>query len=154
MQQNNYMKAVVFDDFGDADVLLYSDTAKPKPRNDEVLIRVQAAGVNRPDILQRQGHYPPPKGASDILGLEVAGIIEETGERVCALLEGGGYAEFAVARRAQCLPIPKGISMIEAAALPECIATVWKNVFMLGAFQAGHVALVHGGTSGIGSTAI
>jgi NADPH2:quinone reductase len=134
---------------------------RPVPAADEVLIRVFAAGLNRPDILQRLGKYPPPPGASDIPGLEVAGEIVESndrqwkaGDRVCALLAGGGYAEYTVAPGAQCLPIPEGLTMTEAAALPETVFTVWNNVFKRGALQPGETFLVHGGTSGIGTTAI
>lgn len=134
---------------------------RPSPAQGEVLIRVMAAGINRPDILQRLGKYPPPPGASDLPGLEVAGEIAESrdpqwkvGDRVCALLAGGGYAEYAVAPGGQCLPVPEEITMIEAAALPETVFTVWNNVFIRGALQPGETLLVHGGTSGIGTTAI
>jgi len=126
----------------------------PIAKNDEVVIRVHAAGVNRPDLLQRMGKYPPPPGITDIPGLEVAGEIVGTGERVCALLPGGGYAKYAVAHRALCLPVPDGISMIEAAALPECVFTVWNNVFVRGQLKPGETILIHGGSSGIGTTAI
>jgi putative PIG3 family NAD(P)H quinone oxidoreductase len=127
-----------------------------------VLIRVEAAGVNRPDIMQRQGKYPPPPGASDIPGLEVAGEVVETkgearwkpGDRVCALVAGGGYAEFCAAPALQCLPIPQGLTAIEAAAIPETYFTVWTNLFQRGRLQPGETVLIHGGTSGIGSTAI
>lgn len=126
----------------------------PVPGPGEVLIRVQAAGVNRPDILQRLGKYPPPPGITDIPGLEVAGVREDTGEKICALLAGGGYAEYAVAPEGQCLPVPKALSMIEAAALPEAVFTVWNNLFLRGQLKAGETALIHGGASGIGTTAI
>lgn len=126
----------------------------PITKSGEVLIRVRAAGVNRPDLLQRAGKYPPPPGASDIPGLEVAGEIVGTGEAVCALLAGGGYAEYVAVPRGQCLPLPKGLNMIEAAALPETVFTVWKNLFRLGGLQSGETALIHGGSSGIGTTAI
>ena len=135
----------------------------PRPGKDEVLIRVAAAGVNRPDVMQRQGRYPPPAGASDLPGLEVAGEIvaigPETsgvsvGDKVTALLPGGGYAEYAVAAAALCLPIPEGLSMIEAAAIPETYFTVWTNLFERGGCKAGDTVLIHGGTSGIGTTAI
>jgi putative PIG3 family NAD(P)H quinone oxidoreductase len=128
-----------------------------------VLIRVAAAGVNRPDLLQRQGKYPPPPGASDVIGLEVAGTIVATGpgadpwtpgDRVCALVAGGGYAEYCAAPAPQCLPVPSGFSMIEAAAMPETFFTVWTNVFERGRLQPGESLLVHGGASGIGTTAI
>ncbi|MGH9160783.1 MAG: NAD(P)H-quinone oxidoreductase [Vicinamibacteraceae bacterium] len=135
----------------------------PEPGPSEILIRVQAAGVNRPDILQRQGSYPPPPGASDILGLEVAGNVVKCGsgvtrwvpgESVCALLAGGGYAEYAVAPEPQCLPLPEGLTARESAALPETFFTVWTNVFDRGDLKKGETLLVHGGASGIGTTAI
>jgi putative PIG3 family NAD(P)H quinone oxidoreductase len=129
----------------------------------EVLVRVAAAGVNRPDVLQRQGKYPPPPGASDIPGLEIAGEIVAVGEgvadwrvgdRVCALVAGGGYAEYCPAPSPQCLPVPKGVGLVEAAALPETFFTVWTNVFERGRLAAGETILVHGGTSGIGTAAV
>jgi NADPH:quinone reductase-like Zn-dependent oxidoreductase len=135
----------------------------PEPGNGEVLIRVAAAGVNRPDIVQRQGHYPPPPGASDLPGLEVAGTVTQlgpdvtgvkVGDEVTALLAGGGYAEYATAAAPLCLPIRKGLSLIEAAALPETYFTVWTNLFERGGCKAGDDVLIHGGTSGIGTTAI
>jgi putative PIG3 family NAD(P)H quinone oxidoreductase len=143
--------------------LQLTDQPKPSPLANQVLIQVAAAGVNRPDLLQRQGVYPPPAGASDILGLEVAGVVVETGpevttlkvgDKVCALLSGGGYAEFCVADAACCLPVPSNFSFVQAAALPECFFTVWSNVFARGQLQAGESLLVHGGGSGIGVTAI
>jgi NADPH2:quinone reductase len=152
--EKQFMKAIDLRGPGGPEQMVYGDMERPQPGPGQVLIRVRAAGVNRPDLLQRRGHYPPPPGASPVLGLEVAGIIEETGEAVCALLEGGGYAEYAVAARAQCLPLPKGLSFEEAAALPECVFTVWNNVFIRGGFQSGETVLVHGGASGIGTTAI
>jgi NADPH2:quinone reductase len=135
----------------------------PQPGPGEVLIRVAAAGINRPDIVQRQGHYPPPPGASDLPGMEVAGAVAElgpgvteprVGDQVTALLTGGGYAEFAVAAAPLCLPIPTGLTPVEAAALPETFLTVWTNVFERGGCKAGDTVLIHGGTSGIGTTAI
>jgi len=135
----------------------------PKPKNDEVLIKVHAAGVNRPDIMQRQGLYPPPQGASDILGLEVAGTVVALGEssshlnigdNVCALVSGGGYAEYCVASTALCLPIPEGFNFIQAAALPETYFTVWSNLFDRAKLQTNETVLIHGGSSGIGTTAI
>lgn len=135
----------------------------PQPGPGEVLIRVAAAGVNRPDIMQRRGLYPPPRGASDLPGLEVSGTIVALGEdvtqwrkgdRVCALLAGGGYAEYAVAPEGQCLPVPEGVSLEEAACLPETFFTVWSNLFERGYAAPGETVLVHGGTSGIGTTAI
>jgi len=135
----------------------------PVPGSDDVLIRVAAAGVNRPDIMQRQGRYPPPPGASDLPGLEVAGEVAavganvssfNVGDKVTALLAGGGYAEYAVASAALCLTVPAGLSMVEAAAIPETFFTVWTNLFERGRCKAGDTVLIHGGTSGIGTTAI
>ena len=135
----------------------------PRPGDGEVLIKVAAAGVNRPDVMQRQGRYPPPAGASDLPGLEVAGEVValgpkvsglRLGDRVTALLAGGGYAGFAVAAAPLCLPIPTGLSLVEAAALPETFFTVWTNLFERAACKAGDTVLIHGGTSGIGTTAI
>ena len=135
----------------------------PQPGEGEVLIRVVAAGVNRPDIMQRQGRYPPPPGASDLPGLEISGEVVAlgpnvpgvaVGERVVALLPGGGYAGYAVAAAPLCLPVPSGVSMVEAAAIPETYFTVWTNLFERGGCKAGDTVLVHGGTSGIGTTAI
>jgi putative PIG3 family NAD(P)H quinone oxidoreductase len=148
---------------GPPEVLKIAVRPRPAAGEDEVLIRVRAAGVNRPDVLQRQGGYPPPPGASDIPGLEVAGEIVELGAKVeawkvgdpvCALVTGGGYAEYVAAPAPQCLPIPKGLSLVEAAGLPETFFTVWTNVFERGRLQAGETLLVHGGSSGIGTTAI
>lgn len=148
---------------GEADNLQLATAATPRPRNGEVLIRVAAAGINRPDLLQRRGLYPQPPGASETLGLEVAGTVVKTaadvqwprvGERVCALLAGGGYAEYATAPAAQCLPIPARLSMLEACALPETFFTVWSNLFMPGILGADESILIHGGSSGIGTTAI
>ena len=148
---------------GGPEVLVPATRPVPKPGSDEVLIEVAAAGVNRPDVLQRMGLYPPPKGASDLLGLEVAGRIVARGEdarrfkegdQVCALVNGGGYAEFAVAPEATTLPVPRGLSLEEAAALPETVFTVWNNVFERGRLEPGEWLLVHGGGGGIGTTAI
>jgi NADPH2:quinone reductase len=134
-----------------------------QPGNEEVLVRVAAAGVNRPDVMQRQGRYPPPPGASDLPGLEIAGEIValgpkvaalKIGDKVTALLPGGGYAEYAIAAAPLCLPVPGGISMVEAAAIPETFFTVWTNLFERGRCKPGDTVLVHGGTSGIGTTAI
>ncbi len=135
-------------------VLALCQRPVPVAKPGEVLIRVHAAGVNRPDLLQRLGKYPPPPGVTDIPGLEVAGEIVGTGEKVCALLAGGGYAEYAVAPADLCLPIPAGLSMAEAASLPETVFTVWNNVFVRGQLKPGETLLVHGGSSGIGTTAI
>jgi putative PIG3 family NAD(P)H quinone oxidoreductase len=136
----------------------------PKPAEGELLVRVAAAGVNRPDILQREGNYAPPPGSSDILGLEVAGEVAakgagdtgpwRVGDPLCALVAGGGYAEYCAVPAPQALPVPRGLSLIEAAALPETCFTVWTNVFQRAALQPGECFLVHGGTSGIGTTAI
>jgi len=151
---------------GGPEVLRIAERPAPEPGPGEVLIAVAAAGVNRPDIIQRTGRYPPPPGASDIPGLEVAGTIAAVGpaatdsarwavgDRVMALLTGGGYAEMAVAPAGQCLPIPGGLSMVEAAAMPETFFTVWSNVVDRGRLRAGETLLVHGGSSGIGTTAI
>jgi NADPH2:quinone reductase len=148
---------------GEPEVLGLATGPVPAPKPDEVLIRVHAAGVNRPDVAQRQGSYPPPPGASPILGLEVAGEVVATGEqvrtlsvgdRVCALTNGGGYAEYCTAPAPQCLAWPKGYDAVRAGALPETSFTVWANLFQLGRLSKGETALVHGGTSGIGVTAI
>jgi putative PIG3 family NAD(P)H quinone oxidoreductase len=148
---------------GGPEVLRPVERPVPEPGDDEVLIRVAAAGVNRPDILQRQGFYPPPPAAPSILGLEVAGTIvamgrgvayELHGHPVCALIAGGGYAEYVAAHADLCLPVPNGYSLVEAAALPETFFTVWSNLFQCGGAKAGDTVLVHGGTSGIGAAAI
>lgn len=148
---------------GAPDVLKPATGPVPAPKPDEVLIRVQAAGVNRPDVAQRQGSYPPPPGASPILGLEVAGGVVakgdavtawSVGDRVCGLANGGGYAEYCAVPAAQCLPWPKGYDALRAAALPETYFTVWANLFQHGRLTAGETVLVHGGSSGIGVTAI
>ena len=157
------MQAVEITAPGGPEVLVSVERPVPEPQAGEVLIAVEAAGVNRPDIMQRRGLYPPPAGSSDLPGLEVAGTVVKLGEgveglsvgdRVCALLPGGGYAEFATAPAVQCLPVPAGLSAVEAASLPETFFTVWANVFERGAFKPGEVVLIHGGTSGIGVTAI
>jgi putative PIG3 family NAD(P)H quinone oxidoreductase len=148
---------------GGPEVLVLATGPVPRPATGEVLIRVAAAGINRPDILQRTGNYPPPPGASPILGLEVSGTVvalgaEVTGwhegDAVCALVAGGGYAEYCVAPAPQCLPVPKGVALVDAAGLPETFFTVWSNVFDRGRLAAGESFLVHGGSSGIGTTAI
>jgi NADPH2:quinone reductase len=148
---------------GGPEVLVAGTRLLPEPGPGEVLIEVEAAGINRPDVLQRQGLYPAPKGASDLLGLEVAGKVVkrgagatrfQVGDLVCALVNGGGYAEYAVAPEATTLPVPPGLTLIEAAALPETVFTVWHNVFERANLQPGEWLLVHGGTSGIGTTAI
>lgn len=148
---------------GGPEVMSVATGPLPTPKPDEVLIRVQAVGVNRPDVAQRQGLYPPPPGASPVLGLECAGEVVEAGpdaapwqpgDRVCALTNGGAYAEYCTAPATQCLPWPKGYDAVRAAALPETFFTVWANLFGHGKLAAGETALVHGGTSGIGTTAI
>ena len=160
------MKAIEITAFGAPDVLRQCERAMSVPSSGELLIRVAASGVNRPDVLQRTGHYPVPPGASDIPGLEVAGTIEQgdeealarsgfkLGDHVCALVAGGGYAEYCVAPVGQCLPVPRGWSDVQAASLPETVFTVWSNVFDRGRLQSGETLLVQGGSSGIGVTAI
>jgi NADPH2:quinone reductase len=148
---------------GAPEVMVPASGPVPKPRDDEVLIRVLAAGVNRPDVAQRKGEYPPPPGASPFLGLEVAGEVAavgaaaqgwKLGDKVCALVNGGGYAEYCTAPATQCLPWPAGYDAVKAASLPETFFTVWANLFGHGQLKAGDWVLVHGGTSGIGVTAI
>jgi putative PIG3 family NAD(P)H quinone oxidoreductase len=148
---------------GEPEVLKATERPDPVPGPGEVLIRVAAAGVNRPDVLQRRGAYPPPPGASDIPGLEVAGAIAaagagvegwRTGDAVCALVSGGGYATMCVAPAPQCLRVPATLDLVSAAAIPETFFTVWSNVFDRGRLQGGETVLFHGGTSGIGTTAI
>jgi putative PIG3 family NAD(P)H quinone oxidoreductase len=157
------MMAIEITKPGGPEVLVPAERPMPTPASGDVLIQVAAAGVNRPDTMQRAGRYPPPPGASDIPGLEIAGTIVEvgaattgwhTGDRVCALVSGGGYAEFCVAPARQCLPVPSGMDFTHAAAIPETFFTVWANVFELGRLQPGESILVHGGSSGIGTTAI
>ncbi len=157
------MKTIVIREAGGPDVLTLADIPVLAPCHGEVLIKVAAAGVNRPDVLQRMGLYPPPRGASNIPGLEVAGEVVELGEgvtrwqpgdKVTALTAGGGYAEYALAHEGSCMRVPAGLGMAEAACLPETFMTVWHNVFERGALKAGEVLLVHGGSSGIGTTAI
>jgi NADPH2:quinone reductase len=160
------MHAIEISSFGSPEVLRLTQRPRPVAAVGEVLIRVSASGVNRPDVLQRTGAYPPPPGASDLPGLEVAGTIESgdaqamaqaglaLGDRVCALVAGGGYAQYAVAPVGQCLPVPQGWSDVESAGLPETFFTVWSNVFERGHLQAGETLLVQGGSSGIGVTAI
>lgn len=157
------MKAIEISRLGGPEVLVPVNRPIPQPGPGEVLIKVAAAGINRPDVFQRAGNYPPPPGASDLPGLEVAGEIVagdpaaagfKTGDRVCALVAGGGYAEYCVAPAQQCLPIPSGLADVEAAGLPETYFTVWSNVFDRGHLTRGETLLVHGGASGIGTTAI
>jgi NADPH:quinone reductase len=157
------MRAVVAARPGGPDALAVVTRPRPVPHAGEVLIKVEAAGVNRPDVLQRMGFYAPPPGASDVLGLEVAGVVVARGDavsrhaegaRVTALVPGGGYAEYCVAHESNALPLPGGLTAVEAAAIPETTFTVWTNVFDRGALKARETLLVHGGTSGIGTTAI
>ena len=160
------MQAVEISAFGAPEVLRLAQRPMPAAGAGEVLIRVRASGVNRPDVLQRSGAYPPPPGASDLPGLEVAGVIESgdadamaaaglaVGDRVCALVAGGGYAEYCVAPVGQCLPVPAGFDDVQAASLPETFFTVWSNVFDRARLQPGETLLIQGGTSGIGVTAI
>ena len=157
------MKYIQIEKHGDPDVLKLNSQSVPDPGPDEVLIRVEAAGVNRPDIMQRKGLYPPPPGATDVLGLEVSGTVEKTGvnvtelkvgSQVCALVSSGGYAEFCLASASICLPIPENISLEHAAGIPETFFTVWTNVFERGHLKSGETLLVHGGSSGIGTTSI
>ncbi len=160
------MRTVEITAFGPAENLRLGERPVPQPGSGELLIRVSASGVNRPDVIQRLGHYPPPPGVSDLPGLEVAGTVVSgdgaalaqaglaVGDRVCALVAGGGYADHCVAPVAQCLPVPEGLSDVEAASLPENYFTVWSNVFDRGRLKAGETLLVQGGSSGIGVTAI
>ena len=157
------MRVVEITQPGKPEVLKPASRPLPQPKTGEVLVKVEAAGVNRPDVLQRTGHYPVPPGASDIPGLEIAGRVAaagvgvsgwRVGDAVCALVQGGGYAEYCAAPALQCLPIPNGLSAIEAASLPETFFTVWSNVFDRARLAPGESFLVHGGSSGIGVTAI
>lgn len=161
--KNLFMRAIEIMASSAEQHLQLTEQARPEVKAGQLLIKVAAAGVNRPDLLQRQGVYPPPPGASTILGLEIAGWVKEVGlgisgfqpgDKVCALVSGGGYAEYCVADALSCLPIPDHFSFIEAAAIPETFFTVWSNVFMRGALQPDESLLVHGGGSGIGTTAI
>jgi putative PIG3 family NAD(P)H quinone oxidoreductase len=157
------MIAIEIREPGEPDVLVPVERPNLSPGPGDVLIKVRAAGVNRPDVMQRRGRYPPPPGASDIPGLEVAGTVEAVGDGVsgwsigdaiCALVAGGGYAEFCLAPSPQCLPIPRGMDFVAAAAIPETFFTVWTNVFERGRLKPGESILIHGGSSGIGTTAI
>ncbi|WP_158751173.1 NAD(P)H-quinone oxidoreductase [Acidobacterium sp. S8] len=158
------MRAIHIEHDGGPEVLTVAEIATPKPGAGEVLIKVAAAGLNRADLLQREGHYPPPPGASPILGMEVSGHIAETGsdvnarwkvgDAVCALIPGGGYAEYCVANAGCCLPLPASVSLTDVAALPEAVFTVWANLFATNYLQSGERLLVQGGTSGIGTMAI
>lgn len=162
MSQAN-MQQVIITEPGGVEKLAYETVAVPTAKADEVLVKVHAFGINRPDILQRQGLYPMPKGVTPVPGLEVAGIVEavgsdvtkfKVGDKVCGLTNGGGYAEYCVVPESQTLTIPEGVSFTQAAAIPETFFTVWANVFQMGKAKAGETVLVHGGTSGIGTTAL
>lgn len=162
MSQAN-MQQVIITEPGGVEKLAYETVAVPIAKADEVLVKVHAFGINRPDILQRQGLYPMPKGVTPVPGLEVAGIVESVGsdvtkfkmgDKVCGLTNGGGYAEYCVVPESQTLTIPEGVSFTEAAAIPETFFTVWANVFQIGKAKAGETVLIHGGTSGIGTTAL
>ncbi len=157
------MKRIAHGQGGNAQVMHLLEDERPAPGPGEVLIEVHVAGVNRPDVLQRSGNYPPPKGASPYLGLEVAGVIAavgtgvdswHVGDRVCALTPGGGYAEYCVTDARHCMPVPNGLTLLQAAALPETYLTVWTNLFDRAGLESGQSVLVHGGSSGIGLTAI
>lgn len=156
------MLAIHILNHGGPEVLVGTTQPIPRPAVGEILIKVEAAGINRPDLLQRRGLYPPPPGASEVPGLEIAGEIIELGEatarfdvgdRVCALVAGGGYAEYCIVHESNALPVPHSLSMVEAAALPETFFTVWANLFQRGKLKAGETVLIHGGSSGIGTTA-
>ncbi len=157
------MPVIEISKHGGPEVLVTATRPVPQPKPDEVLVKVEAAGVNGPDIVQRKGLYPPPKGASDLLGLEIAGTVVAVGSavkewavgnQICALTNGGGYAEYCTVLASHCLPIPKGLSLVEAAGVPESFFTVWSNIFMGARLAAGETMLVHGGAGGIGTTAI
>ncbi len=157
------MMAIAISEPGGPDVLVAEERPMPMPGEEEILVAVAAAGVNRPDVMQRMGKYPPPPGAPDIPGLEVAGVVARSGgsvnrwkegDQVVALVPGGGYAEFCTVHESNALPLPKGLTMVEGAGLPETTFTVWHNVFQRGGLRRGEWLLVHGGTSGIGTTAI
>jgi NADPH2:quinone reductase len=157
------MRAIAIDTPGGPDVLELAELPLPVPKAGELLVKVRAAGVNRPDVLQRKGGYPPPPGAPATPGLEIAGEVAavsegvrryEVGDKVCALVPGGGYAEYCIAAEDNALPVPQGFSFVEAAAIPETFFTVWTNVFDRGRLQPGETVLIHGGSSGIGTTAI
>jgi NADPH:quinone reductase len=163
VEQSEKMRVVVAPRPGGPEALEVQMRPLPVPAAREILVRVEAAGVNRPDVHQRQGHYPPPPGVTDVLGLEIAGevvalgpnaSVHRLGARVTALVPGGGYADYCVAHETNALPLPVGLTPVEAAAIPETYFTVWTNVFVRGALKAGETLLVHGGASGIGTTAI
>lgn len=160
---SNSMQQIMITEPGGVEKLAYESVAIPTPEANEVLVKVHAFGLNRPDILQRQGLYPMPKGVTPVPGLEVAGVVDavgsdvtefKVGDKVCGLTNGGGYAEYCVVPETQILTIPAGVSFVEAAAIPETFYTVWANVFQMGQAKAGETVLIHGGTSGIGTTAL
>ena len=160
---SNSMQHVIITEPGGVDKLAYESVAIPTPKANEVLVQVYAFGINRPDILQRQGLYPMPKGVTPVPGLEVSGVVRavgsevsnfKVGDKVCGLTNGGGYAEYCVVPESQTLSIPENVSFVQAAAIPETFFTVWANVFQMGQAKAGETLLVHGGTSGIGTTAL
>lgn len=160
---SNTMQQIMITEPGGVEKLAYESVAIPTPEANEVLVKVHAFGLNRPDILQRQGLYPMPKGVTPVPGLEVAGVVDavgsdvtefKVGDKVCGLTNGGGYAEYCVVPETQTLTIPEGVSFVEAAAIPETFYTVWANVFQMGKAKAGETVLIHGGTSGIGTTAL
>ncbi len=157
------MKVVEISEFGGPEVLVTAERDIPAIRPTEVLIRVEGAGVNGPDLVQRRGHYPPPEGASDLLGVEAAGEVVamgsevtqwKVGDKVCALTNGGAYAEYCSIEASHCLPVPEGLTVVEAASLPETFFTVWSNIFMSAKLKEGETILIHGGAGGIGSTAV
>jgi NADPH2:quinone reductase len=157
------MRAVIAEGGGGPEVLTLVERPVPRPGPGEILVKVEAAGINRPDVIQREGNYPPPPGAPDVLGLEIAGTVVARGEgatryaegeAVMALVPGGGYADYCLAHQDNALPVPTGLSMVEAGAIPETYFTVWTNVFDRGRLAAGETILIHGGSSGIGTTAI
>lgn len=163
MSSNTSMRYMDYEPGLGADSLHWQTATRPEPGPGQVLLEVAAAGVNRPDVLQRQGLYPPPEGASPILGLEVSGRVAalgsqasrwQAGDAVCALVNGGGYADYVLAQADHCLPLPRGLDPVEAAALPEALFTVWHNLWQRAGLQAGEWLLIHGGASGIGTTAI
>lgn len=163
MSQVNTMQHVIITEAGGVEKLAYETVTVPVAKADEILVKVHAFGINRPDILQRQGLYPMPKGVTPVPGLEVAGVVEsvgsevsafKVGDKVCGLTNGGGYAEYCVVPESQVLAIPDGVSFTQAAAIPETFFTVWANVFQMAQAKAGETVLVHGGTSGIGTTAL
>ncbi|AMW78176.1 NAD(P)H-quinone oxidoreductase [Acinetobacter sp. TGL-Y2] len=160
---SNTMQQIMITEPGGVEKLAYESVAIPTPEANEVLVKVHAFGLNRPDILQRQGLYPMPKGVTPVPGLEVAGVVDavgsdvtefKVGDKVCGLTNGGGYAEYCVVPETQILAIPAGVSFVQAAAIPETFYTVWANVFQMGQAKAGEIVLIHGGTSGIGTTAL